>query len=127
MISGELKPSASPFGVQDEEEEPEVLYDKVRNGFTMEEKICAGPLGSTGDASCFNGTTVEPLLKALLKGRPAYYCPFVGIWSCAPTAWVLFPVRCKGTPERTPCNIIKMWYLGSIVLVDARARVVQPD
>ena len=30
MISGELKPSASPFGVQEEEEpEPEVLYDKV--------------------------------------------------------------------------------------------------
>ena len=38
MISGELKPSASPFGVQEEEEEPEVLYDKVGNGFTMQEK-----------------------------------------------------------------------------------------
>ena len=68
VISGELKPSASPFGVQEEEEEPEVLYDKVGNGFTMQEKICAGPLGSTGDAPYFNGTTAEPLLKGLQKG-----------------------------------------------------------
>lgn len=38
MIGGELKPSATPFGIQqqqEEEEEPEVLYDKV-GGFVCQ-------------------------------------------------------------------------------------------